>query len=126
MTHDEIGTVATDFFAAIEAGDVDALRELYSVDAIVWHNYDGIEQGAEQNLAVLRWLVRNVANRRYEEVRRLVVDDGFVQQHVLRGDAALGRLEVPAMMRVWVGNGRVTRIDEYLDPAQAAVIRSAT
>jgi hypothetical protein len=29
---------------------------------------------------------------------------------------------MPAMMRVWVADGCVTRIDEYLDPAQAGVL----
>ena len=51
----------------------------------------------------------------------LVLDDGFVQQHVLTGIAPSGaRLDVPAMMRVWVEDGCVTRIDEYLDPADLA------
>ena len=52
----------------------------------------------------------------------VVLDDGFVQQHVLRGTAPGGALEVPAMMRVWVRDGRIGRIEEYLDTAQAAVL----
>jgi ketosteroid isomerase-like protein len=103
---DEIQAVAERFFRAIEEGDLDAVKACYASDAVVWHNF----------------VVGAVANRRYEEVRRVVLDDGFVQQHVLRGDAPGGRLEMPAMMRVWVADGRVTRIDEYLDPAQANVL----
>ena len=124
MTHDEIDALATSFFDAIEAGDVDMLRRLYSPDATIWHNYDGVDQDVERNLAVLAWIVRNIAGRRYDEVRRIVLDDGFVQQHVLRGEAPGGRLEIPAMMRVMVAEGKVTRIEEYLDTAQTAVLTS--
>jgi hypothetical protein len=69
-------------------------------------------------------MVANVSDRRYEDIRRVVLDDGFVQQHVLTGIAPSGaRLDVPAMMRVWVENGCVTRVDEYLDSAQVSVLR---
>jgi ketosteroid isomerase-like protein len=119
---DEIQAVAERFFRAIEEGDLDAVKACYASDAVVWHNYDRVEQPVADNLVTLAFVVGAVANRRYEEVRRVVLDDGFVQQHVLRGDAPGGRLEMPAMMRVWVADGRVTRIDEYLDPAQANVL----
>jgi ketosteroid isomerase-like protein len=47
-----------------------------------------------------------------------------VQQHVLRGTAPDGTpLEVPAMMRVTVADGRITRLEEYLDTAQVAALR---
>jgi len=28
------------FFAAIEAGDIDAVRSIYAPDALIWHNDD--------------------------------------------------------------------------------------
>jgi ketosteroid isomerase-like protein len=124
MTRDEIESLADRFFDAIQRGDVAAIRALYAPDAAIWHNYDQVAQGVDDNLRTLEFLVGRVAGRRYEDVCRIVLDDGFVQQHVLRGDAPGGRLEMPAMMRVWVADGRVTRIDEYLDPAQAGVLRS--
>ena len=124
VTADEIETLAAAFFSAIERGDVEAVRELYSPDARVWHNFDQLEQTVDQNLMTLTGLVTIVRDRRYEDVRRVTLDDGFVQQHVLRGDAPGGHLEMPAMMRVWTVDGRVTRIDEYLDTAQARVLRA--
>ena len=39
------------FFAALEAGDIAALRGIYSPDAVIWHNDDLIEQPVEENLA---------------------------------------------------------------------------
>jgi ketosteroid isomerase-like protein len=48
------------FFAALEAGDIDTLREIYAPDAVIWHNDDLIEQPVEDNLKVLRGLHRAV------------------------------------------------------------------
>jgi ketosteroid isomerase-like protein len=124
MTSPDIESLATAFFEAVEAGDLDKIRTLYAPDVVVWHNFDKREQTLDENLRVLKWMVANVSERRYEDIRRVVLDDGFVQQHVLTGIAPSGiRLDVPAMMRVWVSGGCVTRIDEYLDTAQVSALR---
>jgi ketosteroid isomerase-like protein len=122
VTHDEIDALATRFFAAIQAGDIDTVAATYADDAVIWHNFDQVEQGRDDNLRTLAFVIRAVSERRYDDVRRTVLDDGFVQQHVLRGTTAGGPLEVPAMMRVWVSDHRITRLDEYLDTAQVAVL----
>lgn len=122
MTHDEIETLAAKFFAAIQAGDIETVRATYADDAVIWHNYDQIEQGKDDNLRTLQYVIRTVEGRSYDDVRRTVLDDGFVQQHVLRGMTPGGALEVPAMLRIWVADGRITRLDEYLDTAQVAVL----
>jgi len=119
----EIAAVARQLFDAIERGDVDALRSLYHVDARIWHNTDGAQQSVDENLRVLRWLVRNTSLRRYEEVRREMIPSGFVQMHVLRLDLNAGRtVRIPACLVAKISNGRITRIDEYLDSAQVAAL----
>lgn len=122
MTHDEIDALANRFFTAVEVGDIETITEIYADDVVIWHNYDQIEQGKADNLRTLAFVTRTVAGRSYDEIRRELLDDGFVQQHVLRGTAPGGALEVPAMLRVWVANGHITRLDEYLDTAQVAVL----
>jgi uncharacterized protein len=108
-------------FEAICTGDLDAVADLYADDVVIWHNYDQVGQTKEENLRVLRWLSRNVQNLRYDDIQRHPIDDGFVQQHVLRGVVPGGeKLDVPACMVVRVSNERITRIDEYLDTAQLA------
>jgi ketosteroid isomerase-like protein len=108
-------------FGAITAGDVAAVRALYTDDTLVWHNHDRVAQSANQNLRLLEWMVTNVRELRYEEVQRQRTDRGFVQQHVLRGRLADGReLSVPACMVVTVESGHITRIDEYFDSAAVA------
>jgi ketosteroid isomerase-like protein len=113
----EVERLADTMFAAIQAGDIDAVRErCYAPEALVWHNYDRRAQSVDENLRTLRWVTRNVADLRYEEVRRQVTATGFVQQHVLRGVAPDDtELEVPACLVVTVTGDRIGRIDEYLD-----------
>ena len=38
--------------------------------------------------------------------------------------AAGGPLNMPAMIRFWVADGRITRLEEYLDTRQAMVLYS--
>jgi ketosteroid isomerase-like protein len=122
----EVLELADRFFAAIPQGDVETLRALYAPDARVWHNHDGIAQGVETNLRVLGWVARHVQGLRYDDVRRRVTPDGWVQQHVLRGTAPDGRpLAVAACIVFQVQGGRVTRVDEYLDSAQIAPLLGA-
>lgn len=118
--------VADRLFRAVVAGDVAAVRALYTDDAVVWHNHDGIAQTVEQNLRLVDWLAKNVRELRYEEVRRQRTEQGFVQQHVLRGIAPSGReVSLPACLVVTVAGGRITRIDEYFDSAQVAPLLAA-
>jgi len=113
--------LAERLFAAISAGNVEAVRDIYAPDAVIWHNHDGVEQSADDNLRVLRWVVTNVRDLRYENMRRQKTEAGFLQQHVLRGTAPNGReLNIPACIICTVRNGRITRLEEYLDSAHVA------
>ncbi len=121
MNETDTQTLADRFFAAIPKGDLETVRAIYAPDARIWHNNDQQTQDVEQNLAVLGWVTKNISGLRYEDVRRQVTPSGFVQQHVLRGSAPNGTpLEIPACILCTVVNGRITRLDEYLDSAQIA------
>ena len=114
------------FFAALEAGDIAALREIYAPDAVIWHNDDLIEQPVEENLKVLAGLHRVVSGLRYDIVRRVPAPDGVLQQHVLRGTLPDGaEVELHAAMYLQVRDGHVTRIEEYLDSGKRTAIKSA-
>lgn len=121
MTRDDTMQLAERLFAAIADANVEAVRDIYAPDAVIWHNNDGLEQSAEDNLRVLQWVVRNIRNLRYENVRRQRTDSGFMQQHVLRGTAPNGHeLSIPACIVCTVHNNRITRLEEYLDSAHVA------
>lgn len=119
-------TVAERLFAAIEAGDIDAVRSLYSPDVTVWHNHDGLAQSIDDNLRVLGWMSKHLPGARYTDVRRSATDTGFVQQHVLVATSRSGReVAVPACIVADVADGRITRLDEYLDSAHVAQLMEA-
>ena len=102
------------FFAALEDGDIAALREIYAPDAVIWHNDDLIEQPVEENLKVLQGLHRAVSGLRYDIIRRVPAPDGVLQQHVLRGRLRNGkspngrrparRLTIEATVQLWGGD----------------------
>ncbi len=118
--------VVAAFFAALEAGDIETLREIYAPDAVIWHNDDLIEQPVEDNLKVLRGLHRVVSGLRYDITRRVPAPDGVLQQHVLRGTLPDGAaVELHAAMYLQVRDGHVTRIEEYLDSGKRAEIKAA-
>jgi ketosteroid isomerase-like protein len=117
MTH-ETDKVASDFFAAIERVDLDAVRELYSPDVKVWHNVTGRTQTREENLALLKYFTGRVSELRYEVLAREFFPGGFVQRHILRGKLASGDLiAAPVCLVVHVSLGKIERLFEYLDPA---------
>jgi ketosteroid isomerase-like protein len=115
---------AEKLFRAIENGDIDAIRNIYTPETKIWNNNDGIAQSVEQNLAVLKWVVSNIENVKYTEVRRQPTLTGFVQQHVLRGRFKDKDIALPACIVATVEDGHITRLDEYLDSAQTAVFAS--
>jgi uncharacterized protein len=123
MTHPDPLRVAERLFAAIPKGDLAAVRALYAPDARIWHNHDGIVQDPAANLQVLAWVVKNIRGIRYEEVRREATPTGFVQQHVMRGTLSSGKaFELAACIVCTVVDGRITRLDEYLDSAQLGAL----
>ncbi|MGN6609653.1 MAG: nuclear transport factor 2 family protein [Jatrophihabitans sp.] len=112
--------------AAAEAGDATDLYDIYTEDAVIWHNHDGRETTVAQNADLLEKMAQWVADRRYTERRIHVFDGGVVQQHVLRGTHRTTgeELSMDACAVLYVNaEGRATRLDEYIDSAQARKFR---
>jgi uncharacterized protein len=121
----ETEALAARLVTCIEAGDIEGVGACFGPEATVWHNDDGLTVSATKVLRVLAWLARNVTGLRYEVARRAATADGYVQQHVLRGTTADGsELALPACLVVRVAQGRITHLDEYLDSAGTAALRS--
>ena len=119
----DVNELAERFFAAIEAGDIAAVRELYAPDAEIWHNTDGLVQSPDDNARTLGWITTNLRDVSYTKVKRSATEDGFVQQHVLVATNRAGeRIEVPACIVTTVRDGRIARLDEYLDSACVTAI----
>lgn len=117
--------LAEKFVAAIEAGDIEAVKACYAADAEIWHNFDNINQSVTDNLKVLGWMSGVLTERHYEILRRVEIPGGYLQQHVLHGKLKSGApFSMPACLVVQVAGGRITRLEEYLDVAQAAALRA--
>lgn len=113
--------------AAIQAGDADTVRAFYAPDAKIWHNIDHVEQTVDQNLKSLAWFVRTLPDRTYRVQRIAPLPDGFLQQHVLEATLPNGeRWAMDACVVVRVENGKIARLDEYLDSAKTAQLVAAT
>jgi ketosteroid isomerase-like protein len=115
--------LAERLFSAVQRGDVDALREIYAPNAEIWHNTDQQVQTVDQNLRTIGWIAANVKRFRYEEIQRQATENGFVEQHLTRGTGPSGKeFTIPACIVCTVVDGRITRLDEYLDSAQVAAL----
>ena len=101
----------------IEMGDLDAVRACYAPEVVVWANFDGKAKDLDSSLRVLEWLVSSTTDRRYEVLRRIDIEGGVLQQHVLHATVAATEktFAMPACLVVTVRGDRITHIDEYLD-----------
>ena len=103
--------------AAIETGDIDGVKDCYAPEIVVWANIDGKSNDLDASLRVLQWLVSKTTERRYEIQRRIDIEGGVLQQHVLHATvvATDKSFSMPACLIVSVRGDRITHIDEYLD-----------
>jgi ketosteroid isomerase-like protein len=126
MTQHEMEALADRLMGAIEQGDIDTLRACYTDDVRIWHNFDEVDQTLDENIKVMHWMARRLLDRKYDIVSRRFFPDGWVQQHVLTGQTADGTpFRMPACIIIQVRDGRVCRLEEYLDTAQTAPLRAA-
>jgi len=104
------------FMSGLERCDIEATRNIYAVDAKLWHNFDQSFQSVEENLKTLQWMHRKLSDIVYEIVVRESIPGGFYQQHILRGTLASGeKFAMPACAIVKITAGRIVSLDEYLD-----------
>lgn len=108
--------------AAALAGDATDLFNIYTDDAVIWHNHDNREQTVAQNAKLLERMPQWVSDREYADRRFRIFEGGIVQQHTLKGTRiSTGEpIALHACVVVQVNeDGRITRLDEYLDSAEA-------
>ena len=117
--------LARRFIGAVEAGDEPTARACLAPDALIWHNFDDHAQTVDENMKLLGWMARNAQERRYEITRLEEIAGGYLQQHVLRIRSRSGEsLVMHACVVVSVADGRIQRIEEYLDPAAVSRLAS--
>jgi len=122
---EDISALSNRFLSALERGDPAEVRAFYTSDAVIWHNFDDVAQTVDEYLILLGWMSRKLPQRHYRIVRREILPDGWFQQHVLEATLPDGSpFRMLACCVVTVRDGLISRLDEYLDPAQAAPLKN--
>ena len=103
---------------AFDTRDARLFDELYSSDATVWHSFDQVNQDRAAAMSGVRSFFGALSALQCEDIRRLMTEEGFVQQHLLSGEfsAGGGFQRLPVCLVVRVLDGKIARIEEYIDP----------
>lgn len=119
----DVLSVAEALSDAITSRDLAAVDRLYTDETRVWHSYDRQEQNRSQTLAFLEAFFEKAADIRYTDIRRVRTDEGYVQQHVIHTTLKDGSVFEPRPVCIVakVENGKVLRVDEYLESRRLSV-----
>lgn len=114
-----IQSLATNFFDAIEQGDIETMKNSFTPDAEIWHNTDELIVSPEFTAKILAGMVERIINIKYHDRRLIVFPGGFVQQHCLEGNRIHDgeKVRLPCAIICKVESGKITRLDEYFDSA---------
>lgn len=107
---------------AITGRDLAALERLFTAETRVWISYDRQEKDRTTALAHLGGFFEKAAEIRYLDIRRVRTEDGYVQQHVIHVAMKDGSVLEPRPVCIVakVADGKVVRIDEYLEARRVA------
>ena len=116
MKDTELRELCTRFLDAVERRDVDAVADLYAPGLTFWVNLTGAETGREANLETLREGYALHRRRTYDDRRVDTFETGFIARYSVNVVAHDGRrASLFACLVAQCRDGRITRIDEYLD-----------
>jgi ketosteroid isomerase-like protein len=118
--------VAARLSNALTSADLDALASLYAPDAIVWHSTDQVEMRVNEVLDLVRALQR-IADCTVTVSDTLATDKGFVQTQKNTYTFRDGKSTAfhAALVATLDSEGRITRLEEYLDSAGLAPLLKA-
>lgn len=126
MTPDALEKLTQDFFAAITRRDWSDALERVHPDGRAMQNISGEEVNARTLLTSMRGLVESLKSFAYENPRRILGKNAVVEQHDVRMAREDGRelvLDICILLH-FDDDGKIIRIDEYLDSAQIAAFLS--
>ena len=116
MKDTELRELCNRYFDAVERRDVDAVADMYAPDFKFWVNLTGAESDREANLERLREGYALLRRRTYDDRRVDTFETGFVARYSVNVVQHSGRrTSLWACIVAQCRDGRITRIDEYLD-----------
>ena len=113
-------------FASLAQGEMDIFRACFEPDAVIWHNFDDVEQDLDATIVGLRHFCSLTVTRGYEAQRISRVGDEAFSQHVLTATLPSGgEMRLPVLMRIAIGaSGLISRVDEYFDSRGADCLQA--
>ena len=113
-------TILDRFFGSMQPCDTATLRDCLTKDAIVWHSFDRKAMRPDDVVKTWEGMEAAYPERGVTDVRRQQTPSGYVQQHlfVVRGKDGV-RKAWPVCVVVQVQDGRIARLDEYIDLSAA-------
>ena len=125
MTDGEIRELCNRFLDAHERGDGKELLDRgYAPDAVIWTNVFDAESGPERQVAGFVASLTRDRRRTYDDRQIRTFDGGFVVQYSLNGVQHSGhRGSLSAAIVGLCRDGRITRIDEYMDGSKLGAFR---
>lgn len=108
--------LADSFYRSLTSGDIAGCERLFAGDAVIWHNFTLTEQSPPDALAQAAALAS--LNADFELTERVVLADGWLQQHRFHFAFDDGAETLAAIQRVQVRDGLIVRVDEYMDTGQ--------
>lgn len=122
----EYQDVADKWSAMIANRDVAILSELFYDDAEIWHSSDQKNMNMQDITQAVGGVFSVFKELGLKNINRSFLEEGFVQRHVIVGTHVSGaELNLAACVFVTVKNGRISRLEEYIDPSPLAAILSS-
>ena len=119
MKDSELRELCRRYFDAVERRDVETVAELYAPGFVFWINLTGVESGRDENLKALREGYALHRRRSYDDRRIDTFETGFVARYSVNVVEHGGRrTSLWACVVAQCRDGRITRIDEYLDSSK--------
>jgi ketosteroid isomerase-like protein len=108
------------FFGSMQPCDTATLRDCLTEDAIVWHSFDHLAMRVGDVVKSWEGMATTYTERGVTDVRRQQTATGYVQQHlfVVRDKDGV-RKAWPVCIVVQIRDGRIERLDEYIDLSAA-------
>ncbi|MCV6623316.1 MAG: nuclear transport factor 2 family protein [Cellvibrionaceae bacterium] len=113
--------LAKTFINAVQAGDEATMRSCMHKDAGIWHDYDNLTQTVDENIALMHQMIKFAKDRQYTVRRLEELSDGYLQRHTLTVTGLSGKVyTAEAMCIITVKDGKISHIEEFINPATLA------
>jgi predicted ester cyclase/ketosteroid isomerase-like protein len=115
--------LANALFDSIEAHDIKKFLSLCTADARVIDTSEGADTPIAEEAAFMATMPKLFKAFKYAQRRYVATADGAVLQHSLQGETQSGHsVDMAIMIRMYVTQGKISRMEEYYDSGPAAAI----